>query len=37
MKGGICILKHSTNKTFDFANEFHTCNVLESMNEKKIK
>ena len=34
MKGGICILKNSANKTFDFVNEFHTCDVLESMNEK---
>ena len=34
MKGGICILKNSSNKTFVFLNEFHTCDVLESMNER---
>ena len=34
MKDGIFILKKSTNKIFDFANEFHTCDLLESMNEK---
>ena len=34
MKGGICILKHSTNKTFDYSKEFYSCDLLESMNEK---
>ena len=34
MKGGICILKKMTSKTFDFSNEFHTRELLESMNEK---
>ena len=34
MKDGICVLKKSTNKTFDFSNEFHTRELLESMNEK---
>ena len=34
MKGGICILKNFTSKTFDFSNEFHTPELLESINEK---
>ena len=34
MKGGIYILKHFTSKTFDFSKEFHTRELLESMNEK---
>ena len=34
MKGGICILKHSTYKTFDYTKEFYSCDFLESMNEK---
>ena len=34
MKGGICILKKITSKTFDFSNEFRKRELLESMNEK---
>ena len=34
MKSGICILGNSTNKTFDFNQEFYTRDILESMNEK---
>ena len=38
MKGGICILKKITSKTFDFSNEFYIRELLESMNEKwKVK
>ena len=34
MKGGICILRNSTNKTFDYNQEFYTRELLESMNEQ---
>ena len=34
MKGGICILKKSTIKIFDYSKEFYTRDLLESMNEK---
>ena len=34
MKGGICILKNSTIKTFDYNQEFYSRDLLESMNEK---
>ena len=34
MKGGICILKKSTIKIFDYSKEFYSRDLLESMNEK---
>ena len=34
MKCGICILKHSTIKTFDYSKEFYSRDLLESMNER---
>ena len=34
MKDGICILKNSTNKTFDYNQDFYTRDLFESMNEK---
>ena len=33
MKGGICILKNSNNKTFNYTKEFYSCDLLDSMNE----
>ena len=34
MKSGICILKNSAIKIFDYTKEFYSCDVLESINEK---
>ena len=35
MKGGNCVLKKITSKTFDFSKEFHSREMLESINEKR--
>ena len=39
MKGGICILKNSANKTFDFVNEFRikeAMNILKDTSKSKL-